>query len=168
MTMLLVLSLLPCTFPPQPHCLWMLNSGMNHPGLDPRRVLLKGNSRTIKTSLSYKKSLAGFKNGASITLYGFVVCNVSYTEIFQVTTHAERCWEWKKAHGQFLNPTAKYVAHFTEMSSTWWLMAIIGLHAHTNLHGLTFQEKLKIFVFFIGGKASALQICYTLILQLSH
>lgn len=60
-TMLHILSLLPGTS--QPHCPWMLNSGMNYPGLDPRSVLLKGISRTIKISLSYKQSLAGFKNG---------------------------------------------------------------------------------------------------------
>lgn len=86
-----VLFLLPCTFLPQPHCLWRLNSGMNCSGLDPASVLLKGISRTIKATLSYKITLAGFKNGASITLCGFVVCNVSYIEIFQFITQAERC-----------------------------------------------------------------------------
>lgn len=166
MTMLLVLSLLPCTFPPQPHCLWMLNSGINYPGLDPRSVLLKGISRTVKTSLSYKKSLAGFRNGASITLCGFVVCNVSYTEIF-MRRDAEN---ERKYMAQFLKPTAKYVAHFTEMSSTWWLMVIILLHAHTNLYGshFTHLRNTENICIFKGGKASALQYCYTLILQSSH
>lgn len=73
---------------------------MNCLGLDPRRFLLKQISRPVKTSFSYKKSLAGFKNGASTTLSGFVACHVSCTEIFQViVTQAERCRKWKKAHG---------------------------------------------------------------------
>jgi len=55
---------LPSTVPPQPHYLWTLNSGMNCLGLDPRRVPLKGISRPV-TSVSYKKSIPGFKNGAS-------------------------------------------------------------------------------------------------------
>lgn len=122
----------------------------NYPSLGLRSVLLKGFSRTTKTSLPYKKSFAGFKNVASITLCGFVVCNVSYTEIFQVITHAGRSWEWKKAHGPISKTHSKIYCCFTGMNSTWWFMVIIGLHAGTNPHGLTFlslKEILKIFVF---------------------
>lgn len=165
--MLLVLSLLPCTALPQPHCLWMLNSGMNYPGLDPRSVLLKGISRPINTSLSYKKSLAGFKISASITLCGFVVCNVSYTEIFQVITQAERCWEWKKGHGPISKTHSKIHCPFHRNELD---LVINGhyrfacTHKFTWAHILVTTRNTENICIFKGEKASALQYCYTLIL----
>lgn len=118
---------LPCTVPPQPPYLWILNSGMKCLGLDPRTVLLKGISRPVKTSLLQEKPcrLQEWCKHSS----GFVACNLSCTEIFQViVTQAERDLEWKRARGPN-STTAEYIACFTEISSTWWLISITGLHA---------------------------------------